>query len=133
MSKQASKRPGKSQGPRTAARGKQIAASAVRKPPSLRQPHQRTAPDGAAMAKERPDTKQAQVIAMLRAPMGTTIDAIMQTTGWQQHSVRGFLAGVVRKRLGLNLQSDHDAHGRVYRIGDRAAASDKRPHVGNAA
>jgi len=60
-------------------------------------------------------TKQDQVLALLR--QGTTIAAIMQTTGWQQHSVRGFLAGVVRKKLGLNLTSKKTEAGRVYRIG----------------
>jgi hypothetical protein len=44
-------------------------------------------------------------IEMLRSSKGATIDALMQATGWQQHSVRGFLAGVVRKRLNLDLAS----------------------------
>jgi hypothetical protein len=71
----------------------------------------------------RPDTKHARIIAMLRAPAGTTIVAIMATTEWQQHSVRGFLAGVVRKKLGLNLVSEQTDKGRVYRIKDRKASS----------
>jgi hypothetical protein len=70
----------------------------------------------------RPDTKHARIIAMLRAPAGTTIAAIMAATEWQQHSVRGFLAGVVRKKLGLNLVSEQADKGRVYRIKDGRAS-----------
>jgi len=71
----------------------------------------------------RPDTKHTRIIAMLRAPAGTTIAAIMTATEWQQHSVRGFLAGVVRKKLGLNLVSEQTDRGRVYRIKDGKASS----------
>jgi hypothetical protein len=71
----------------------------------------------------RPDTKHARIIAMLRAPAGTTIAAVMTAMEWQQHSVRGFLAGVVRKKLGLNLVSEQTEKGRVYRIKDRKASS----------
>jgi hypothetical protein len=73
-------------------------------------------------------SKQSRIIAMLRSPDGTTIDAMMQVTGWQQHSVRGFLAGVVRKKLKLKLSSAKiDGH-RVYRIdhGNRIEARGKR-------
>jgi hypothetical protein len=76
----------------------------------------------------RPDTKHARIIAMLRMPTGATIAAIMTATDWQQHSVRGFLAGVVRKKLGLNLVSEQTDKGRVYRIKDgngKAAAADR--------
>src|SRR3984957_17465337 len=79
-----------------------------------------------------PDTKHARVIAMLRKPAGATITAIMAVTNWQQHSVRGFLAGVVRKKLGLNLVSDQTDKGRVYRIkGGKAlpAAADRAPQA----
>ena len=70
----------------------------------------------------RPDTKHARIIAMLRMPTGATIAAIMTATDWQQHSVRGFLAGVVRKKLGLNLVSEQTDKGRVYRIRDGKAS-----------
>jgi len=53
---------------------------------------------------------------MLQSPAGATIDAMMKATGWQQHSVRGFLAGVVRKRLKLKLGSKKVDGERVYRI-----------------
>ena len=62
------------------------------------------------------DTKQARIIAMLRTAGGATIEAMTRATGWQQHSVRGFLAAVVRKKLGLNLVSTAAEGGRVYRI-----------------
>jgi hypothetical protein len=67
-------------------------------------------------------TKHARIIAMLRKPAGATIVAMVAATGWQQHSVRGFLAGVVRKKLGLNLVSDQTNKGRVYRIKDGKAS-----------
>jgi hypothetical protein len=69
-----------------------------------------------------PDTKHARIIAMLRTPAGATIAALMTATDWQQHSVRGFLAGVVRKKLGLNLVSEQTGKGRVYRIKDGKAS-----------
>src|SRR6266481_1830586 len=69
------------------------------------------------------DTKHARIIAMLRTPAGATIASLVTATGWQQHSVRGFLAGVVRKKLGLNLVSEQTDKGRVYRIKESKASS----------
>jgi hypothetical protein len=71
----------------------------------------------------RPGTKHARIIAMLRAPAGATLAALMTVTEWQPHSVRGFLAGVVRKKLGLNLVSEQTDKGRIYRIKDGKASS----------
>ena len=61
-------------------------------------------------------SKQSRVIALLQSPTGATIEAMMKATGWQQHSVRGFLAGVVRKRLKLKLGSKKVDGNRVYQI-----------------
>jgi hypothetical protein len=72
-----------------------------------------------------PGSKQSRVIAMLQSPAGATIAAMVKATGWQQHSVRGFLAGVVRKRLKLKLGSKKKDGIRVYQIA--GVESSKRP------
>jgi hypothetical protein len=94
------------------------AARKTAKPGSRKRP----AP-GSSKPAARPDTKHARILGMLRTPAGATIAAIMTATDWQQHSVRGFLAGVVRKKLGLNLVSEQTEKGRVYRIRDGKASA----------
>jgi hypothetical protein len=60
--------------------------------------------------------KQTKLLDLLRRPTGATIPALSEASGWQQHSVRGFLAGVVRRKLGLELVSAVEADQRTYRI-----------------
>src|ERR1700675_3865524 len=107
----------------TRSTGRKTAKPASRKRPAL----------ASSKPAARPDTKHARIIAMLRTPAGATIAAIMTVTDWQQHSVRGFLAGVVRKKLGLNLISEQTEKGRVYRIRDGKASSAATDRVKQAA
>ena len=90
------------------------------KPISAATPSPPTADDPARRGADA-GSKQSRVIAMLRSPAGATIAAMMKATGWQPHSVRGFLAGVVRKRLKLELGSTKVDGNRVYQITKRDA------------
>jgi hypothetical protein len=96
-----------------AARKRRTTAPAARskKRSSIRKPNKK-----ANQQQARSGTKQSTAIEMLRAPAGASIETLMKATGWQQHSVRGFLAGVVRKRLKLNLESALEEGVRIYRI-----------------
>jgi hypothetical protein len=85
-------------------------ASAVRRKKTSHEAPQKSAKPS------RADSKQAQVLAMLHRKQGATIATIMQATGWQPHSVRGFLTAVVRTKLGLTLVSEKTGDVRVYRI-----------------
>ncbi len=72
-----------------------------------------------AASTPRAESKQAKLIAMLNQPDGATIVEIAKALDWQQHTVRGAIAGALKKKLGLNVESEKvDNRGRVYRIAE---------------
>ena len=67
----------------------------------------------------REGSKQSQLIAMLSHAKGATIDEIVEALSWQPHTVRGAIAGALKKKLGLDVISEKDEkRGRIYRIAD---------------
>ena len=74
-------------------------------------------PESPRPRRTREGTKQAQLIDMLRRPEGATIAEIVAATGWQAHTVRGAMAGALKKKLGLDVSSEKDqARGRIYKL-----------------
>jgi hypothetical protein len=69
-----------------------------------------------AKSKMRGESKQATLIKLLKRPDGATIDEMAKATGWQRHSIRGMMSGVLKKRLGLSIASEKEERGRIYRI-----------------
>ncbi len=81
----------------------------------------------ASPGRRNPRSKQDQIVALLRQPGGATLDVLVKATGWQKHSVRGFLAGTVRKKLKLPLLSEKIDGIRTYRVGaSRAVKAAKK-------
>ena len=77
----------------------------------------KTAPEANTTAR-RQGTKQEKVLELLRRPEGATIAQLVKATGWQPHTVRGAMAGALKKRLGIEIKSEKPEEGdRVYRAG----------------
>jgi hypothetical protein len=93
-------------------------AGATDAPTEQSAPDTPTEPKAAPKARTpREGTKQATLIAMLRAPDGATIEEIMAATGWQSHTVRGAFAGALKKKLGLEVTSEKvEGRGRIYSL-----------------
>jgi hypothetical protein len=89
-------------------------------------PNEEPAPDTPTEPKAAPKTrtpregtKQATLIAMLRAPEGATLNEIVAATGWLPHTARGAMSGALKKKLGLTITSEKvEGRGRVYAICD---------------
>jgi hypothetical protein len=94
-------------------------------PTAKRASKARVVPASATFAAPPRDSKQSQLIASLRPAAGVTIGQMMALTGWQAHTVRGAISGVLRKKLGLNVTCEPSAKGgeRLYRIVDSAASA----------
>jgi hypothetical protein len=80
----------------------------------------------ASPIRTKPNSKQDRIVVLLRRPEGATLDLLVKETDWQKHSVRGFLAGTVRKKLGLSLLSEKIDGVRIYRIGAAKSVKTKK-------
>ncbi|MFM7011999.1 MAG: DUF3489 domain-containing protein [Betaproteobacteria bacterium] len=84
-------------------------------------PETTDAPANPKTPRLRENSKQAQMIEMLKRPDGATLNQLVEATGWQAHTVRGAMAGSLKKKLGLTITSDKTSgQERTYRIGAAA-------------
>ena len=98
------------------------ATTAAEKPKSSK-PQSKATANALAKPGNGSSSKQEAVLSMLRHAKGTTVAAIVEATGWQPHSVRGFFAGVIKKKLKLTLNSEKVGKQRIYRIAKSGTAS----------
>jgi hypothetical protein len=104
-----------------AARGKQATTGAEK--PKSSKPESKATAKALAKPGNGSSSKQETVLSMLRHAKGTTVAAIVEATGWRPHSVRGFFAGVVKKKLKLKLDSEKVGKARIYRIAKSGTGS----------
>ena len=84
---------------------------------TTRKPRATKAPAAKAQLRTRADSKQAKLVEMLKRTDGASIDEIAKAFGWQPHTVRGAIAGALKKKLGLDVTSEKvEGRGRVYRV-----------------
>ena len=89
----------------------------VAKEPVAAELHKAVEPSTPKERKSREGTKQSKIIDLLRSPKGATLAELVEATGWQQHTIRGAMAGALKKKLGLAITSEKDeSRGRVYKI-----------------
>ena len=79
-------------------------------------PTRRARPSKPPTPPARSGSKQAQIIALMQRPAGATLAEMQKATGWQPHTVRGAIAGAIKKKLGHPVASVKEDRGRVYRI-----------------
>lgn len=95
---------------------KEIAMAKSRKQ-TIRKPRAAKARTTERKSSTRAESKQAKLIEMLKRTQGATIDEIATAFDWQKHTVRGAIAGALKKKLGLDVKSEKvEGRGRVYRI-----------------
>jgi len=96
----------------------------TRKPTKTKTTAKRAAPKPAVKQPKAPkpprsESKQSQLIAMLKRPGGATIAEVVEALAWQAHTARGAISGALKKKLGLKVESEKvDGRGRVYRLAE---------------